>query len=478
MSNPSDWMKRVTSAARIACIATTVLAVAPVSARAETLADALAEAYNQSGLLQQNRALLRVADEDVAIAVSGLRPIINWSADVTRSFARTAPFNSSGASSTTGDTDANAGITASLLIYDFGRRKLQIEATKETVLATRQTLVSVEQQVLFRAVQAFMNVQRNYEFVALRQNNLRLIREALRAARDRFEVGEVTRTDVAQAEARLSAAEGGLAAAQSDLEQALEEYTSAIGHRPKRLTSTGPVPSITRSEESAKQVALRNHPDMLKIQHDVAAAELNVSAANAAMKPTVTLGGSLGVNEEFNSKSNAQSGSVSLGVSGPIYQGGALSATKRRAVAQRDALRGLLHLTRYTVRQNVGISYAILRSAQAQSAATKEQVRAARVAFQGVREEAKLGSRTTLDLLDAEQELLDAQANQISAQVDVYIAAYSVLSAMGQLTARDLNLAVQTYDPAAYYNLAKDAPTNGSEQGKKLDRVLRAIGKE
>lgn len=450
---------------------------APVLARAETLADALALAYQNSGLLEQNRALLRAADEDVAATVSQLRPILSWSADVTHDYARTPSIPGPG-STRTGQTDLNAGIIAQLLLYDFGQARFQIEAAKESVLATRQALIAIEQQVLLRAVQAYMNVQRNYEFVALRESNVRLIGESLRAARDRFEVGEVTRTDVAQAEARLSASQSALAAARGDLRQAVEEYIAAIGQRPGQLSTPQNVPPITRTEESAKQIALQSHPDILQARHDVATAELNVQAAEAAMAPTINLTGRVGVNRELSGSSFGDSSSVGVEITGPIYQGGLLSSTKRRAIALRDAQRGVLHTTAYAVAQNVGNAYAILNAAQAVLVSSAEQVRAARVAFEGVQEEARLGARTTLDVLNAEQEYLDARTNQISARVDVLIATYAVLESMGQLTVRDLNLAVQTYDPTAYYNLVKDAPARYSQQGQRLDRVLRALGKE
>ncbi|MAZ22215.1 TolC family outer membrane protein [Roseovarius sp.] len=473
-----DKLARLTKR-RVQMLATaSVMAVAMAPVQAETLADAMVAAYSHSGLLDQNRALLRAADEDVASTVAGLRPIVNWTADVTRSFSNSRSSATGAGTISSGDTDANVGLAAQLLLFDGGRTRLEIEAAKETVLATRQTLLSIEQQVLLRAVQAYMNLQRNYELVRLRQNNLRLIDEELRAARERFDVGEVTRTDVAQAEARRSASESALAAARGDLAQAIEEYAASTGHRPKRLTSAGPLPKISRSVDSAKSVALRHHPDMIKTQHDIAAAELLVQAAEAATRPTVTLNGSLGVNDEFNSSSYSHAGSVGVQLSGPIYQGGRLSSQVRRAVAQRDAQRGLQHVIRHSVQANVGNAYAILRAAQSQVASGQSQIRAARVAFRGVQEEAKLGSRTTLDVLNAEQELLNAQSTLISAQSDVYIAAYAVLASMGQLTARDLNLAVQIYDPAAYYNLAKDAPTNRSKQGKQLDRVLQKLGKQ
>ena len=443
--------------------------------RAETLSQTLVSAYEHSGLLDQNRALLRAADEDVAQIVSELRPIINWTSDITRSFGtrRTA-----GVTAGIADTDFNVGLSLNLLLYDFGRTQLRIEAAKETVLATREALRSIEQQVLLRAVAAYMNVRRNAELVSVRESNLRLLRQELRAAKDRFEVGEVTRTDVALAEARLAGAQSGLASAQGDLQQSIEEFRAATGRSPGQLQPPRSLPKLLGDVDGAKNIAVRNHPDLRRAQHDVAAAELTVSAAAAAMKPRLDLVTRLGTGDEIDSGDRTRTGSVGIELSGPIYQGGLLSSAKRQAMAQRDSLRGALHVTRHEVVQDVGNAYAILRAAQASRQAGQEQVRAARVAFRGVREEAKLGARTTLDVLDAEQELLDAQATAIGAEADLYIAAYSVLESVGQLTAKDLRLNVQIYDPAAYYNLVKDAPVPLSEQGQKLDRVLRALGKQ
>ncbi|WP_324753544.1 TolC family outer membrane protein [Roseovarius sp. Pro17] len=454
------------------------IAFAAPAALADTLADALAGAYNTSGLLEQNRALLRAADEDVASTIARLRPIISWSTDITRTYTNRTGSSGlvSSSNGSSGSTNLNAGITAQWLLYDFGRTTLSVDAAKELVLATRQSLVSIEQQVLLRAVRAYMNVQRNTRFVSLRRNNVRVIGESLRAAQDRFEVGEVTRTDVAQAEARQSLSRSNLATAEGDLERSIEEYVAVVGKRPGPLAQPPSLPRLALNEETAKQVALRSHPDMLAAQHDVSAAKLNVLVAEAAMKPRVSLNAGIGVTDRLNGSTTSENGSFGVEIGGPIYQGGALSSAKRSAFAQRDAQLGVLHQTRDRIRQNVGNAYAILEAARASAIATGEQVRAGRVAFDGVNEEAKLGARTTLDVLNAEQEYLDAQANQISAQADVFIAAYSVLESIGELTVRDLNLAVQTYDPAAYYNLVKDAPAALSERGKSLDRVLRKIG--
>jgi len=216
---------------------------------------------------------------------------------------------------------------------------------------------------------------------------------------------------------------------------------------------------------------LQNHPSIAAAQQGVTAAELSIKAAEAALGPSVSLRGGVTLDEEADTTE-----SLGLTISGPIYSGGQLASAIRRAAAQRDAARASLHVTGQSVAQSVGNAFAQLRVARASSEASELQIRAAETAFRGVREEATLGARTTLDVLNAEQELLDARANAISAQADEVIASYQVLAAMGLLTAEHLGLAVQTYDPAAYYNMVKDAPAGLSQQGRALDRVLQSIG--
>lgn len=428
---------------------------------AETLADALTHAYDHSGLIDQNRALLRAADEDVAQAVAATLPIVNWSVNASANEPRTQGAEL---------ISATAQISASLTLYDSGANQLAIDSQKELVLGTRQSLRDVEQDVLQRAVEAYMNVRRTSEFVQLRQSNVRLITEELRAAEDRFEVGEVTRTDVSLAEARLASARSLMASAEGDLARAREEFRNAVGRFPGALEPVSPAP-VSRGIADAKAYAVRNHPNILEAQHAVSAAELNIMRAEAALKPTVSLNGQIGIDDDF--ESSAQVG-VSIG--GPIYQGGALSSQIRQFMATRDSARAGLHITRHNLEQGVGNAFAILEVARVSRQASEEEIRAANVAFEGVREEATLGARTTLDVLDAEQDLFNARANQISAQADEVIASYSVLSATGLLTAEHLRLPVQQYDPTAYYNLVKDAPTARSAQGQALDRVLQSIG--
>ena len=448
-----------------ASLAAMALTAAPL--RAETLADALAYGYEASGLLEQNRALLRVADEDVAQAVGALLPVVNWVAQANASYP--ASFF---ATDTIGDTELSSslGLSASLLLLDGGASRLAIDAQKENVLATRQSLIDVEQQVLYRIVEAYVDLQRAQEFVTLRENNVRLITEQLRAARDRFEVGEVTLTDVAQAEARLAAAQTELAVEQGAYFRAVEEFRAAVGRAPGNL-QPAPAVQTLRSIPEARAIALRNHPALLQAQHNVMAAELTILRAEAVMTPSLSLRAQVGLDDELN-----ESAGLGLELSGPIYQGGRLSSQVRQAIARRDAARSALLVTSQRIEQNVANAYSFLEVARANIVATAEGVRAARKAFEGIREEATLGARTTLDVLDAEQELLDARANQISAQYEETKASYALLATMGLLTAEDLNLRVQIYDPTAYYNLVDDAPARLSPQGEALDRVLEAIG--
>lgn len=434
--------------------------------RAETLADALANAYKHSGLLEQNRALLRAADEDVAQAVATLRPVVSYFANANFSSTQVTGYWSNG------HLSANVGLQASLLLYDGGASKLAIEGAKETVLSTREGLVSVEQSVLLRAVTAYMNVRREIEFVALRQNNVRVIAEQLRAAEHRFEVGEVTRTDVSLAESRLALARANLAVADGNLATSREEYRAATGNYPKSLRAAPKAPATARSLEAARSIAYATHPAMKQVQHDILATEIGVARASSLMKPNLSLSGQVGMTH-----TSSDSASLGLSLSAPIYQGGKLSSLYRQAIARRDASRAGLHITRHEVAQGVGNAWAQLRVSRATLDASNRQIRAARVAFSGVKEEATLGARTTLDVLNAEQELLDAQANRISSLTDQYIATYSLLSTMGLLTAEHLKLGVRTYDPAAYYNAVRNAPAH-STQGKSLDRVMRALGKE
>ena len=454
-------------------LAVALLLVSP-PARAETLTDVLIAAYKNSDLLDQNRAVLKAADEDVAIALSALRPTLAFVAQ-----ANYADQIRNGQVS-----DPNAGfsredflttsfqLSADLTLYDSGRTRLGIDVAKESVLATRDALVGVEQSVLLQAVSAYMNVRSRVEFVLLRQKNVRVIEQELRAAQDRFEVGEVTRTDVALAEARLAASRSALAAADGDLAVAREVFKTAVGAYPGTLAPPPASPATARSPDDAKGVARRSHPSILQAQRGVTIAELNVARAQAAMGPSLTAGLQLGYTDTAVTRRSAN-----LTYRQPIYAGGQLLAVTRKARNGAEASRAQLLITAAAVSEDVGTAWAQLAVARAQIDASDRQITAAQIAYNGVREEATLGARTTLDVLDAEQELLNAQVNRIVAENTRYVAVYSLLAAMGLLTVDHLNLGIPTYDPVAHYNAVKSAPAL-SLQGARLDKLLRSIGKD
>ncbi|MEY8098290.1 TolC family outer membrane protein [Falsihalocynthiibacter sp. S25ZX9] len=445
-----------------------------IASRAETLADALVSAYNNSGLLEQNRALLRAADEDVAQSVAALRPTLSYIASLDYSYSDLERPNLGGYSDGLG---TGLNLVAEMTLYDFGRNQLAVKASKESVLAARENLIGIEQQVLFNAINAFLSLSEDLEFVDLRQNNLRVIGQELKAAQDRFEVGEVTRTDVSNAEARLAAAQAGLAEAKGEVAVSREVYNSAIGHYPTTLASPPRAPKVATSLDAARDVALRNHPDLKAVQRTIKVAELNEERAERLKYPTLNGAARAGLNGVWN-EYDSSSAVVSLELSGPIYQGGRLPSLARQALAAVQAERAQLHLVSLAVQQNVGTAWARLLVSEASLSSRQAQVVAAQSAFDGTREEAALGARTTLDVLNAEQEVLDAKADVIVANTIRYLADYALLAQMGLLTAEHLKLKVQIYDPSVYYNAVENAPSGYSKQGKALDRVLKGLGKE
>ena len=436
-------------------------------AQAETLADALIAAYRNSNLLEQNQAVLRAADEDVAQAVATLRPVVAFVAD--GQYGYSEQLVGTGLTVVNEGLFSNLALTAQMTVFDFGRTQLAIEAAKETVLATREALISVEQQVLLAAVSAFVNVRLQQEIVALRENNVRVIGEQLRAAQDRFDVGEVTRTDVAQAEARLAEARANLVVAQGDLAIARENYRAATGNYPGVLSAPPAPPRTAATLDAARSVALRTQPAIRQAQREVKAAELTVARARANLNPTLFAKANVSVDQD-----GLQENGFGLSLNQTIYSGGALSSALRQSIANREARFAALKQRGVEVAESVGTVWSNLDVADASILATEQQIAAAQIAFDGVREEASLGARTTLDVLDAEQDLLDARAARLSAEAQRYIGIYQLLASMGLLTVEHLGLGIPTYDPAAYYNAVRRAPT--SIQGKKLDRILKSAG--
>ncbi|WP_170387446.1 TolC family outer membrane protein [Ruegeria atlantica] len=442
---------------------------------ADNLTDAFIGAYNTSGLLEQNRALLRAADEDVAIALSALRPIINWAVEVSQDYSRSSTdLGVSRDEPTTFFT----GLTLSQLIYDGGFSVLGKQSAQETVLATRQSLLDIEQQVLFRGLNAYLGVLLQEETVQIRLNNVDVSAEELRASQDRFEVGEVTRTDVALSEAQLASSQADLAVARGNLSIAQAEYVNAVGKQPGRTAGQPSLPNLPGSEAAAVSLAQRNHPAIQSAQHQVRALDLVVQQERANLGPNVSLNADAGIRESYDNDDSLEDATIALRFNQPIYAGGRLAASVRRAMATRDASRANLLNVQKDITQGVADAYAAFQAATASLRASEERVRASQVAFDGIREEATLGARTTLDVLNAQQDLLDAQLAEVASRTERSRAAYELLQAQGLLTAERLGLAVQIYDPTLYYNLVKKAPAQISKQSRDLDRVLKALRRD
>ncbi len=456
-----------TSRMRKALTAITISFATVLPVQADGLRQVMVDAYRHSNLLEQNRYLLRVQDEGVAQAVALLRPVLTFVASTSRDVINNT-------------SNASATLVAEYLLYDGGARRFALDAAEETVLATREQLVSLEQQVLLDAVTAYMNVWRDMQVVGVRERNVRVITQQLRAAQDRFEVGEDTRTDVAQAEAQLATARSQLAGAQGALDISRELFNLAVGRYPGGLSGPGSLPHLPRTEEAARALARQEHPAIRALQHEVRAAELGIEQARAGLRPQIALEGR--ATETFlnpNPLAEGSSATIGLTLTQPIYRGGQLLSLERQSRAQASAVRASLNQQVRLNLQAVGNAWARMEIASAQIQAADQRIAAADLAFQGVSEEASLGARTTLDVLDAEQDVLDARISRIEAQTDLYLSGYQLLAASGLLTVQNLHLPVPEYDPAAYANLFSNAPARvNSPQGAQLDAVLERVGRD
>ncbi|WP_323036599.1 TolC family protein [Pararhodobacter sp.] len=438
--------------------------LAAMPLHADTLADALASAYRNSNLLEQNRALLRASDEDTQQAIAAIGPVVD--------FITTALANSDNAPS----MRLSFQLVASATLYDFGRGRLAIDLTREQVLSARAGLIVVEQNVLFDAAQAYLNLFSELQSVDLQRNSVSVISEQLRSAQERFELGDSTRTDVAIAEARLAAARSALAAAEGNVAVARESYNLAVGRYPSGLSQPPRLPRLPGSLAAAQEIARRHHPAITQAQHQVAAADILSEIAGRQRYGTVTgsLTGEIAESDTSLGRSSTSDITASMRYAVPLYTGGRLNSVERQRVAQGQAQRAALHQTVAVVQQAVASNWALLQVARARLASGDLQIQASLSAYEAVRAEVELGSRTTLDLLNAEQELLDARSSRVLASAGVQTAAYALLNTMGQMTVGALGLGIPTYDVEAYASgpNSRRSDRAPSEQGSMLDRIL------
>ncbi len=451
-------------------VAVVALAIAPAlyaPARAESLMSALARAYTGNPDLNQSRASVRARDEDAPKALAGMRPKANIQASAGPQYGNLRI--PAGRSTTTGQRqfygDEFVGyprgttLNISQSLFDGGRTTNSVRQAESGVFAARATLRLTEQAILQNGATAYMNVLRDTAVMNLRKNNISVLEQQLKQTRDRFQVGEVTRTDVAQAEASLAQARSDLYAAQAQLKNSVANYRQIIGVDPGHLEPGRSLePLLPKSLNEAVSIAIAEHPGVVSAMHQVDAAELAVKVAESALSPTVSVNAQ--VSNQYDSflgipGSRQFSASASGQLNVPLYQGGAEYASIRQAKEQWGQARLNADLQRDSVRASVVSSFGLLETARASIISNQSAVKAAETALAGVREEAKVGQRTTLDVLNAQQALLNARVGLVISQRDRVVASYAALGSIGRLSAEEINLNVAVYYPDVHYEQVK-----------------------
>lgn len=420
-------------------------------ASAETLIGAMTKAYQYNSSLNQARAGVRVADEGVPLAKSGWRPQITGTGSISYTSRSTANI-----------TTGSFGVSISQTLFDGFQTLNNVRAAEASVLASRESLRNTEQNILFDAASSFMDVIRDRQIAVLREKNLKFLAEQVRAARSRLEVGEGTRTDVAQAEAGRAAAEAQLAAARAQSESSAAVYRQVVGDPPdKKMNGTGAAKGLPRSLDAAIEMGAGNHPAILSAKHSVDAAGFSVKSKEGQLLPN--LSASAGVSRNYQntapalpSDGTSSAATVGATLTVPIYRGGAVSAQVRQAKEQLGQARIGVDVAHDQVRAAITSAWTQYKAAQEAVIANKALVSAAQLALNGVIEERNVGQRTTLDVLNAQADVISAQINLASAEHDVVVASYAILSATGQLTVRHLGLAVAEYKPQEHYEAVKD----------------------
>ncbi|MET7244800.1 TolC family outer membrane protein [Methylobacterium sp. EM32] len=438
------------------------LAMAGQGAAAETLDTALARAYAGNPTLNAQRAGQRANDENVPRALAGYRPTVSAQASVGvanvsgRLGANRGEIGGGDASQTL--IPGSAGVSVTQTLFNGFRTDNQTRQAESQVLGGRETLRNTEMSTLFSAAQAYMNVLADTATLELNRNNVEVLEEQLRQTRDRFNVGEVTRTDVAQAEARLAGARAQVSLAEANLRTSIATYRQVIGVEPRQLAPGRPIDRYVPSTlTAAVEIGLSEHPAILSALHSVDAAEAQVKIAESALYPTVALSGNAAqVFDQQIANTRYFQGSIVGQLTVPLYQGGTEYAQIRQAKEQVGQTRLQAELTRDQVRAGIVTAWGALEAAKARVIASQAQVQANEVALNGVREEARVGQRTTLDVLNAQQELLTARVSLIAAQRDRVVGSYQVVQTVGRLTTRFIAVPVAQYSAKQHYDQVKD----------------------
>jgi outer membrane protein len=437
---------------RLLVTASLTAALAAGTASADTLREALVSTYRSNPTMMAQREALKATDATVAIARAQSRPQVSATVGVNQDLTRTGGGNG---------RNVSAGLDVSYPLFTGGAVKNNIRAAQTRVRASRAILQAVEGDIFTEAVAAYMDVIRDRAIVELNENNVVVLTTNLQATRDRFEVGDVTRTDIAQSEARLEIARAGLANAQSRLAASIENYKRVIGEPPEELAPPPPLPPLPATAEEAVRIALVGNPDLVAAVRQAEAAGLDVRVAGASRLPTVSAIGSgrytnyLGTaDEQFAVGAPNQTTSTGVGVQAniPLYQGGEPAARIRQAQALEAQLLEQVIASERLVVANTRSAFASYQSSLSAIESSQQAVEANELALEGARAEQTVGTRTVIEVLNAEQELLNSQVSLVSARRDAYVAGFQLLNAMGQTQAEDLGLeGGPLYDPLGNY---------------------------
>lgn len=447
--------------------------LAPSSAFGETLAEALARAYELNPTINSARAGQRANDENVPRALSQFRPSVRTDAflgvERRRSVQKSFEYDNgdyldpvrveSFQNSRVGGPPRSVVLSVEQPLFDGFRTRNAALAAETNVHAGRERLRLIEQRLLFEAVSVYMNVLRDTAALRLQQNHVAVLEEQLRQTKERYAAGEITPTDIAQAESRLSAGRSMAAAARAELDASLARYAQIMGAEPKRLASAEPIDRLLpKSREAAERIALAEHPVMRAAQHDAEAADFDIRVIESDFLPSLSMVGKVYTESDIDGRGNRAVGAQLLGkLSVPIYSGGGTSARLRQAKETAGQKKFDVDAARAELMALTRANWGGLQAAKAQIGAASAQIAAAERALLGVREEAKAGKRTTLEILNAQQELLGARLALVVAQRDRVVASYAVLAAIGRLSAQQLGLSVTAYDAAAHFEAVKDS---------------------
>jgi len=442
-------------------LASTVL-VLPCNVSAETLAGAMAKAYQNNPDLNAARASLRAIDENVTIAKAGMRPRVSLvtQSELNRTNLDVGSRNFFGqrGSRRTQSFESSYGITITQQIFDGFQTLYRVKAAEANVLANRESLRANEISILLAAVESYANIARDQQIVTIRKQNIAFLQEQLKAAGARLDVGEGTRTDVSLAEADLAAAKALLTAAVSQLKQSEAAYVQIVGEMPKGIKQPASAKkAMPASLDQAVATGMQENPNILAAMRSVDAAGYNVKVAEGTMLPGVSLQGDVykSVNSEEGPADNLSS-SLSARLTVPLYQGGAEYGQIRQAKEQLGQRQILVDSARMDVQRTIVSAYAQFEASVASIAAIGTQIEAANMALEGVIEERNVGQRTTLDVLNVQQNVLDAREDLAIAQRNAVVASYSVLASTGNLTVRSQDLNVAEYRSEVHYEAVKD----------------------